>query len=116
MFQNGDDQPNFLTFDGIDGVMLIIMPCRIENELSPTTALLLDPAKRGTLAALRAHATRTRKALDGATGNAQHELNERLADFEKRIREIEGSAQLEQGRNRAQGRHGHRHQEGRAGH
>jgi hypothetical protein len=59
--------PLVFDFMGWPGALLLIQPMKVPTALSAQTAALLAPAARGTVAALRAHATRWLQRAEEAT-------------------------------------------------
>lgn len=83
----GLDEPRMFLFEGYDGAVLVVSPTRfIDPTLSRQTARVLAPVVRGTVAALRAHATRWIQAAEAATTDADRDAARAKADgFQQRV-------------------------------
>ena len=91
LFIQEDNGPTVATFPGQDGAILILMPLRgTPIAISADTAALMPQAMKGTLAALRAHATRTQEALAAPDLDPGQKgpLATKLASFNERIAAI----------------------------
>ena len=74
------------TFPDCPGTMLVLMPVRIKEHIAPETARLISPAVKASVAALRAHMTRNRKAAKEATDPGEKAAFEAKAEeFKARI-------------------------------
>jgi len=87
MFHPTPSAPRIFDFDGWPGVMLIVGAMQMEvQQLPRLTQRLMEPASRGTLAALRAHETRWRDAAAAAETDEQRAACTAKADgFAQRI-------------------------------
>jgi hypothetical protein len=84
------DSPLVFDFSTWPGTILVIMSYKLATPAaSKETAVLLAPAVRGTIAALRAHATRWRVTYENATGDYEKEAAlEKMRGFEQRVAEV----------------------------
>jgi hypothetical protein len=65
--QAAPDSPRIFMFDGWDGALLVVGALKLPTRPLPLlTSRVLEPATKGTLAALRAHASRWRDAAEAA--------------------------------------------------
>lgn len=72
VYQGNPDAPRIFCFDGMDGAFLIVGALQLPMRPLPLlTAKILEPASKGTLAALRAHASRWRDAAAAAETEEQ---------------------------------------------
>lgn len=72
VYQGNPDAPRIFCFDGMDGAFLIVGALQLPLRPLPLlTAKLLEPASKGTLAALRAHASRWTDAAAAAETEEQ---------------------------------------------
>jgi hypothetical protein len=88
---NGEsDAPLVFDFSTWPGAILVIMPTKLANEaMHSETALLLTPALRGTIGALRGQVTRhLMRAQEAATTAERDEAQAQVADFQARIAEL----------------------------
>jgi hypothetical protein len=87
MFHPNPAAPRIFDFDGWPGVVLMVGAMQMEvKQLPLLTQRLMEPASRGTLAALRAHETRWRDAAAVATTDEQRAACTARADsFQLRI-------------------------------
>jgi hypothetical protein len=99
---NGEsDSPLVFDFSTWPGALLVIMPTKLASYTVHTeTALLLTPALRGTIGALRGQVTRhLMRAQEAATTAERDEAQAQVADFQTRIAEllkrVPGAEQLE---------------------
>ena len=89
LFSGTEKGASVLTFPGQPGAALLLMPYKhVGAAIDSATAAVLAPAMLGTLAALRAHATRTENAAEALPENERGPLNARLASFRERIEAI----------------------------
>jgi hypothetical protein len=90
MFHPNPSAPRIFDFDGWPGVMLIVGAMQMEvRQLPLLTQRLIEPASRGTLAALRAHETRWRDAAAAAQTEEQRAVClAKAEDFQKRIQAL----------------------------
>lgn len=77
--------PALFTFSGVGGVAMYLMPRRCDESVSDETRELLAPSVKLTLAALRAHETRNRKAAKKLSGPAKDDAIAKADDFKARI-------------------------------
>jgi hypothetical protein len=79
-----------ITFQERPGVLLMLMPTRLDAVIQKETALLMSPAIKGSLAALKAHVTRNAEAAEelpeGSTERADFET--KAQSFRDRITAI----------------------------
>jgi len=82
--------PLVFDFSTWPGTLLVILPAKLATPvISKETALLLAPAVRGTVAALRAHATRWIQRAQDATGEDEREAALlKAAGFQERVAEV----------------------------
>jgi hypothetical protein len=90
VFEGGGNAPRVFTFDGWEGAILVVgatvLPTR---QLPLLTAKVLEPATKGTLAALRAHASRWLDAAAAAdTDEAKAACMAKAESFQQRIAAI----------------------------
>lgn len=85
----GDDvAPALFTFSGVGGIALFLMPRKVDEQIAAETQQLLAPSIRLTLAALKAHETRNRKAAKKLTGQAKDDATTKADEFKARIDEL----------------------------
>jgi len=101
-FMENEKTAALFTFDGAPDTVLIIMPMRTDQAVSDGVVRMLGSAGiSGSLAALRAHVTRTAKALALVKNDKEREqLEQRRSSFEDRIAHLmqittEGPKRLE---------------------
>lgn len=87
LYEGAADAPSVATFPAYPGVALWLMPCTI-GELAGDTRVILSAAIKGTLAALRAHRTRSVEAAKAANGDERDALEARAAEYDARIARI----------------------------
>lgn len=96
-FATSPTKPTTFLFAGAGGAVLIIMPVRSESpigHLTETTARIVGAAGlSSTVAALKAHETRTLRAIkraegEGAPAKQLDDLRDRLAGFRDRIAKV----------------------------
>lgn len=99
---NGDaNAPLLFDFSTWPGALLVIMPAKLASAaIAAETALLLTPALRGTLGALRAHVTRQlMREKDATTAWEREDAQAKARDYQDRITEllkrVPGAAMLE---------------------
>ncbi len=82
--------PLVFDFSTWPGTLLVILPAKLATPvISKETSLLLAPAVRGTVAALRAHATRWLQRAQDATGDDEKEAAlAKAAGFQERVAEV----------------------------
>jgi DNA polymerase III beta subunit-like protein len=68
-------KPSAFTFEGVAGAVLIVMPMRVAQAAAAlpaaTARLIGDAAMRGSIAALKAHATRIKKQIEATKDKAE---------------------------------------------
>jgi hypothetical protein len=70
--QGNPDAPSIFMFDGVDGALLIVGALKLPARPLPLlSARVLEPATKGTLAALRAHETRWKDAAAAAASEEE---------------------------------------------
>jgi hypothetical protein len=74
-----------ITFGAQVPAVLYVMPKTGGEAMASTTLAMIGPGLKGTVAALRAHITRTQQAEKGATKEAKVQLAEKRAALEKRL-------------------------------
>jgi hypothetical protein len=84
--------PFVFTFEMWPGALLFLLPTVVKQRaVAMETALLMAPAAKLTIAALRAHATRNRKwAADATTEGARVIFLAKAAEFDERVRRVIG--------------------------
>ncbi len=97
---DGGAQPVLFTFEKVPNVVLFLMPTRVEHKMGAATRLLLAPAVKGSIAALKAHETRNREAAKDLKGAEKEAALAKADEFAKRIKAVlentgSGAKQLE---------------------
>lgn len=89
---NGTDQPVLFTFGKVANVSLFLMPAKADPKMAEATRLMLAPAIKLTLAALRAHETRNRDAAKDLKGAEKDAALAKADAFAKRIKDVVDNA------------------------
>lgn len=90
VYARDENSPAIVTFAAQPGALLYVLPIRVEVTMPETTAAILDPAIRGTLAAMRAHLTRHQKVVDNPAASASDKAaaQARVDDYATRIQSV----------------------------
>lgn len=85
-------EPSVVVFDQAPGVVLYLMPSKVDSPLAPQTAKLLEGPIKGTIAALRAHQTRWEQKLEQLPPDAgeteRSTIEEKVAEYQARIAKV----------------------------
>jgi hypothetical protein len=82
----GTGDPSVILFPECPFAVLVLMPIAVPTQrLGVGASKVLVAAVNGTVAALRAHRTRLVNKLDGAKGNGKKAIENKIADYDKRI-------------------------------
>lgn len=83
--KTGNEGPVLFTFGGVGGVALFLMPTKTDAQVAIQNRDMLAPAIKSSIAALRAHETRNRKAAKKLSGAEKEAAITRADDFKARI-------------------------------
>ena len=99
--------PRVFDFVGFPGAVLVVAAVQLADTALPLpTARILAPAVRGSVAALRAHATRWRDAAEAATDeDVKAAALEKAAGFDARMNAILGQGRIEGPKNGGEATH-----------
>jgi len=95
-----DDQATFFTFAGAPDSAMVVMPCRVDGQAvsDGVVRILGSGGVAGSIAAFRAHITRTQKLIGSSVGKEREQLEARKHELEakvSRLLSLTGPAQLE---------------------